>query len=156
MFSDQINFNHSLKHVLKNKTDFDWIFCWKCWKSLNNQNFLKYFLIIKKKQHGAARQWEKFWKKKKNNQKLIWAKKCPIYKGLKSTWWGHQFNHSTSVCASLLPPSLFVSAKDTISAVVTIETSPEGLWARHVRDDGWLCVFITISVFKSQSLLIFS
>lgn len=50
------------------------------------------------------------------------------------------FNRSTSVSTSNLSHSLSfhlsILAKDTIPAEVTMETSPEGLWARHVRDYG--------------------
>ena len=81
-----------------------------------------------------------------------------IYNRLKFRMSRHPFNCSTSVCTSTLSLSFYlsaplsltlhpsISAKDTIPAVVTMETSPEGLWARHVRDCGWLCVRVCVCV----------
>lgn len=53
-----------------------------------------------------------------------------------------------SLCSlsSCLSSHLSISTKDTIPGVVTMDTSPEGLWAKHVRDDGWLCVFVCVHV----------
>ena len=101
-----------------------------------------------------------------------------IYNRLKFRMSRHPFNCSTSVCTSTLSLSFYlsaplsltlhpsISAKDTIPAVVTMETSPEGLWARHVRDCGWLCVracvcvcvcvYMSMFVCKSLSLFVFS
>lgn len=58
----------------------------------------------------------------------------------------HPFNCSTSVYYPHhhLHPS--ISAKDTVPAAVTMETGAEGLWARNVRDCGWLCLCACVCV----------